>query len=241
VDDQEVILQFEREYWNKGFNLIGGIDEAGRGPLAGPVVAAAVIFPQNVYPFLFRDSKKLTEKKRRELFFRIYKEATSVGVGFADSLEIDEINILNATKLAVKRALFSLSVEPEFLITDALKVEGFESRSLVLVKGDERSFSCACASVVAKVVRDFIMEELSKVFPDYGFERHKGYPTKFHIDRIEKVGVSPIHRRSFGRVREKRERQTGGRDSFPVSIEKRLLYYQEKLQELLRRDRHYRF
>ena len=99
MDDQEVILQFEREYWNKGFNLIAGVDEAGRGPLAGPVVAAAVIFPQNVNPFLFRDSKKLTEKKRKELFFRIYKEAISVGVGFADSLEIDEINILNATKL----------------------------------------------------------------------------------------------------------------------------------------------
>jgi ribonuclease HII len=236
VDDQEVILQFEREYWNKGFNLIAGVDEAGRGPLAGPVVAAAVIFPQNVNPFLFRDSKKLTEKKRKEFFFRIFEEAVSVGVGFADSLEIDKINILNATKLAVKRALFSLSVEPEFLITDALKIEGFESRSLVLVKGDERSFSCACASVVAKVVRDFIMEELAKVFPDYGFEKHKGYPTRFHIDRIEELGVSPIHRRSFGRVREKGERQTGGKDSFPVSIEERLLYYQEKLQELLRRD-----
>ena len=236
MDDQEVILQFEREYWDKGFNLIAGIDEAGRGPLAGPVVAAAVIFPQSVNPFLFRDSKKLTEKKRKELFFRIFEEAISVGVGFADSLEIDEINILNATKLAVKRAILSLSVEPEFLITDALEIEGFESRSLVLVKGDERSFSCACASVVAKVVRDFIMEELAKVFPDYGFEKHKGYPTRFHIDRIEEIGVSPIHRRSFGRVKEKGKRRTGGEDSFPVSIEERLLYYQEKLQELLRRD-----
>jgi len=236
VDGQEVILQFERKYWNKGFGLIAGIDEAGRGPLAGPVVAAAVVFPQNVSPFLFRDSKKLTEKKRKEIFFRVFEESVSVGVGFADSFEIDEINILNATKLAVKRALSSLSVEPEFLITDALEIEGFENKSLILVKGDERSFSCACASVVAKVVRDFIMEELAKVFPDYGFEKHKGYPTRFHIDRIEELGVSPIHRRSFGRVREKRERQTGGKDSFPLSIEERLLYYQKKLQELLRRN-----
>jgi len=159
VDDKEVILSFERELWKKGFKLVAGVDEAGRGPLAGPVVAAAVVFPQNINPFLFKDSKKLTEKKREKLFYEIFEKAVSVGVGFADSTEIDELNILNATKLAVKRAISSLSVEPDFFITDALKLEDFKENSLVLVKGDEKSFSCACASVVAKVVRDFIMKD----------------------------------------------------------------------------------
>lgn len=236
MDDEEVVLQFEREYWEKGFSRIAGIDEAGRGPLAGPVTAAAVIFPPDVVPFLFKDSKKLTEKQRNKFFPVILEKATSVGVGFADSQEIDEINILNATKLAVKRAISSLSVKPDFLITDALKIDGFEDNSLALIKGDERSFSCACASVIAKVSRDFIMKELNKVFPDYGFELHKGYPTKLHISRIEKVGISPIHRRSFERVREKGERQAGRENSFPTSVKERLLYYQEKLQELLRRN-----
>ncbi|ADY73342.1 Ribonuclease H [Desulfurobacterium thermolithotrophum DSM 11699] len=236
MDDKEVIIQFEREYWNKGYKLIAGIDEAGRGPLAGPVVAAAVIFPQSVIPFLFKDSKKLTEKRRKELFFKIFEKAICVGVGFADSLEIDKLNILNATKLAVKRALSSLPVQPDFLITDALEIEEFKDRSLVLTKGDEKSFSCACASVVAKVTRDFIMEKLAELFPAYGFEKHKGYPTKFHISKIEEIGISPVHRRSFGRVREKKERGIGREDSFPLSVEERLLYYQEKLQELLRGD-----
>ena len=231
MDDKEIIISFEKELWEKGFRFIAGIDEAGRGPLAGPVVAAAVVFPQNIEPFLFKDSKKLSEKKREKLFYEIFEKAVSVGVGFADSLEIDELNILNATKLAVKRAISSLSVEPDFLITDALKIEEFEENSLVLVKGDEKSFSCACASIVAKVVRDFIMKDLAKLFPDYGFERHKGYPTKYHIEMIKKVGVSPIHRRSFGKV----EGKVGGRSSFPVSASERLRYYQEKLQELLRR------
>jgi len=197
VDDKEIIISFEKELWEKGFRFIAGIDEAGRGPLAGPVVAAAVVFPQNIEPFLFKDSKKLSEKKREKLFYEIFEKAVSVGVGFADSLEIDELNILNATKLAVKRAISSLSVEPDFLITDALKIEEFEENSLVLVKGDEKSFSCACASIVAKVVRDFIMKDLAKFFPKYGFEKHKGYGTKAHIEAIRENGLSPIHRKSF--------------------------------------------
>ena len=232
--DDKVILYFERELWSKGYRFVAGVDEAGRGPLAGPVVAAAVIFPQDVNPFLFKDSKKLKERERRELFYRILKEAISVGIGLADSLEIDSLNIYRATLLAVKRALNDLSVVPDFLITDYLKLEEFKDKSLVLVKGDEKSFSCACASVVAKVTRDFIMEELAKVFPGYGFEKHKGYPTKYHLEAIKSLGITPIHRRSFGRVRGKREK--GGENSFPVSPQERLLYYKEKLQELLRRD-----
>ncbi len=233
MDDQEVILLIERSLWNKGYKLVAGIDEAGRGPLAGPVVAAAVVFPQNVNPFLFKDSKKLKEKERKELFFRIFETAVSVGVGFADSTEIDEINIYRATILAAKRAVGELSVEPDFFITDYLKIPEFAGRILAIPKGDERSFSCACASVVAKVTRDYIMEELSKIFPGYGFERHKGYPTKAHVEAIKELGITPIHRRSFGKVSGERER--GGGNSFPLLAEERLLYYKEKLQELLRR------
>jgi len=233
VDDQEVIVQIERELWKKGYTLVAGIDEAGRGPLAGPVVAAAVVFPQNVNPFLFKDSKKLREEERRELFYRIFEEAKAVGVGFADSIEIDSLNIYRATILAAKRAVEELPLEPDFFITDYLKIPEFANRILPIPKGDERSFSCACASVVAKVTRDFIMEELSKKFPGYGFEKHKGYPTKFHISRIKELGITPIHRRSFGKV--SGERESGGGGSFPISCEERLLYYKEKLQELLRR------
>ena len=233
MDDQEVILQIEKSLWNKGYKLVAGIDEAGRGPLAGPVVAAAVVFPQNVNPFLFKDSKKLKERERRELFYRIFKTAISVGVGFADSTEIDKLNIYQATVLAARRAVEELSVEPDFFITDYLKIPQFAGKILAIPKGDERSFSCACASVVAKVTRDYIMEELAKIFPGYSFERHKGYPTKAHVKAIKELGITSIHRRSFGKVSGERER--GRRDSFPLPVEERLLYYKEKLQELLRR------
>ncbi len=233
MDDQKVILSIEKSLWKKGYKLVAGIDEAGRGPLAGPVVAAAVVFPQNVNPFLFKDSKKLKERERRELFYRIFESAISVGVGFADSTEIDEINIYRATILAAKRAVEELSVEPDFFITDYLKIPEFAGRILAIPKGDERSFSCACASVVAKVTRDYIMEELARIFPGYSFERHKGYPTKAHVKAIKELGITPIHRRSFGKV--SREREGRGRNSFPLSVEERLLYYKEKLQELLRR------
>ncbi len=234
MDDKEVILQIEKELWKKGYDLVAGIDEAGRGPLAGPVVAAVVVFPKNVNPFLFCDSKKLSKKRRKELFYRIHREALAVGVGFADSEEIDKINIYRATVLAVERALSSLPVEPDFLITDYIKIPKMNDSILAIPKGDERSFSCACASVVAKVVRDHIMEDLSRFFPEYGFEKHKGYPTKLHISKIEELGITPIHRRSFGRVKGKGDK--GRRDSFPLSCEERLLYYREKLQELLRRN-----
>ena len=233
MDDKETIVSLEKQLWLKGYRFVAGLDEAGRGPLAGPVVAAAVVFPPNAKPFLFKDSKKLKEEERKFFFRKILKEALAVGVGFADSLEIERFNVYRATLLAAQRAVENLSVEPDFLITDYLKLPGF-SNLLPLPKGDEKSFSCACASVVAKVVRDFIMEELSVVFPGYGFEKHKGYPTQFHIKAIERLGITPIHRRNFARVKGERERR--GNFSFPLSCEERLLYYKEKLQELLRRN-----
>ncbi|SMO73401.1 RNase HII [Balnearium lithotrophicum] len=232
MDDKEVIIQIEKSLWKKGYKNVAGVDEAGRGPLAGPVVASVVIFPLNVNPFLFKDSKKLNERERKRFFYRILEEAKAVGVGFADSTEIDEINIYQATLLAIRRALSSISIKPDFLITDYIKLPEYSNSILPIPKGDERSFSCACASVVSKVVRDYIMEELSKLFPEYGFEKHKGYPTKFHILKIRELGITPIHRRSFGRV--KGEREGRGKNSFPLSCEERLLYYREKLQELLR-------
>ena len=235
MDDQkEVILQIERSLWKKGYSLVAGVDEAGRGPLAGPVVAAAVIFPKGVSPFLFKDSKKIPPSQRLTLFKRIYSEALAVGIGFADSIEVDELNVYRATILAAERAISSLPVEPDFLITDYLKIPSFSNKILPIPKGDERSFSCACASVVAKVVRDFIMEELSKLFPGYGLERNKGYPTRAHCEAIKENGFTPIHRRSFEKV--KGEREGGGGDCFPASTEERLLYYSQKLHELLRRD-----
>ena len=234
MDDQkEVILQIEKSLWRKGYSLVAGVDEAGRGPLAGPVVAAAVVFPKTVSPFLFKDSKKIPPSQRLTLFKKIYSEALAVGVGFADSTEIDRLNIYRATVLAAERAISSLPFEPDFLITDYLKIPSFSNKILPIAKGDERSFSCACASVVAKVVRDFIMEELSELFPGYGFERHKGYPTKAHCTAIKERGITPLHRRSFEKV--KGEREGGGGDCFPASTEERLLYYRQKLQELLRR------
>ncbi len=232
MDDKEVILYYEKKLWNDGYKNVAGVDEAGRGPLAGPVVAAVVVFPPNTLPFLHRDSKKLKEAEREKFFRRITKEARAVGVGVADSLEIEKYNIYRATLLAVRRALEQIPFKPDFLITDYLKVDGYEENSLVLKKGDERSFLCACASVVAKVCRDFLMKELALFFPEFGFEKHKGYPTKAHIQAIETFGITPIHRRNFERVKGKRciRRKTG----FPLSLEKRLLYYRQKLQMFLR-------
>ncbi|WP_457568469.1 ribonuclease HII [Desulfurobacterium sp.] len=236
MDDKEKIILFESELWRSGKKWVAGIDEAGRGPLAGPVVAAAVVFPSGITPFIFKDSKKISEKRRKSLFFEIFEKAVSVGVGFADSIEIDEINILNATKLAMLRAIKALSVKPDFIITDAVFLLPFGDNQLNLVKGDEKSLSCAAASIVAKVTRDYIMESIHGIFPEYNFKKHKGYPTREHIALLERNGVSPVHRRSFGRVREckcwKRRRES----RFPISVEERLLYFKEKLQDLLRGD-----
>jgi ribonuclease HII len=234
VDDKEIV-KIENELWEKGFKRVAGIDEAGRGPLAGPVVAAAVVFPPFTSPFIFKDSKKLKQLERETLFKKIVSNCLDFGIGISDSKEIDRINILEATKLAMKRAIRKLKREPDFIITDAVHLEGFKNQ-LNLIKGDERSFSCAAASIIAKVSRDYLMEELDKVFPEYGLKRNKGYPTKEHKIKIQIFGASPVHRRSFKGVmgaKERRERRT---DCFPTSIEERLQYFEEKLQMLLGRN-----
>ncbi len=188
------MTEHEEKFWREGL-IVAGVDEAGRGPLAGPVVASAVILKPFTQPFLKGDSKKLTKKEREELYEYIKKTAIAVGTAVVDSAVIDRINILNATKLAMKRALQDLKHNFDVVITDYVKLEEFNC--LPLVKGDERSLSCACASVVAKVLRDRIMEHYHQIYPQYDFIKHKGYPTKKHRELIKKHGITDIHRRSF--------------------------------------------
>ncbi|MBX7243983.1 MAG: ribonuclease HII [Candidatus Sumerlaeaceae bacterium] len=179
-----------------GYARVAGLDEAGRGPLAGPVCAAAVIFPQGTRIDGVNDSKQLTHEQREELFVQI-QEAGKVGVGLAFPEEIDAVNILNATKLACHRALQSLPILPDYLLLDALTLGNCTIPQEGLVKGDARCFSIAAASIVAKVTRDRLMTRYAEEFPQYEFGRHKGYPTEFHYARIEEHGLSTIHRRSF--------------------------------------------
>lgn len=185
----------EKRLYKEGFKRIAGIDEAGRGPLAGPVVCAAVIFPENIKPFIFTDSKKLSEKKREELYFQIIEYAVAVGVGIAQPEEIDSLNIVGATKLAAKRALANLGVEFDFLITDYLDL-GLENQ-ISLKKADETVHTVAAASIIAKVERDRIMKEYKNLYPQFSFDIHKGYPTDLHYREIETFGITPIHRKSF--------------------------------------------
>ncbi len=187
--------QIEKSLFSKGYKKIVGIDEAGRGPLAGPVVAAAVIFNPETKPFIQKDSKKLSEKKRKELFEIIKKEAVSVGIGVVDNSIIDKINIYQATKLAMKRALEDLKTDYDYIITDYIKFEPYPHISLK--KADEKSHSVAAASIIAKVYRDEIMKYWAKIYPSFSFDKHKGYPTKQHIQEIKKYGITPIHRKSF--------------------------------------------
>ncbi len=188
------MLEIEKKLYEKGYKYIVGIDEVGRGALAGPVVSACVLFPPYTEPFIFKDSKKLSKKKREELFFEIKKRALAVGIGVVENTIIDKINIYNATKLAMKRALEDLKTDYEFIITDYIKFEPYPHISLP--KADEKSFTVAAASIIAKVYRDKIMEEYSEVYP-HSFEKHKGYLTKLHKEEILKYGFSPIHRKSF--------------------------------------------
>ena len=179
------------------FELICGVDEAGRGPLAGPVCAAAVILPKGlVIPGLI-DSKKLSDKRRRELFPIIQQEAVSFGIAFASQEEIDEINILQATFLAMRRAMEQLNPQPEFALIDGNRETDFGVPCKTVIKGDSLSANIAAASVLAKVTRDNWMMEAAEKYPGYGFEIHKGYGTKAHYAALEKLGPCPIHRRSF--------------------------------------------
>ncbi|NLD51023.1 MAG: ribonuclease HII [Clostridiaceae bacterium] len=191
------MCEYEKEAYTKGCKLIAGIDEAGRGPLAGPVVAAAVILPENVFIEGLNDSKKLSEKKRNELFHIIREKAISVSVGMVDEKQIDEINILNAAKKAMESAVKGLDKKPDLLLIDAVELKGIDISQKPIIKGDALSISIAAASVIAKVTRDAIMNEMDKLYPCYGFIKHKGYGTSEHITSIKKYGICPIHRLSF--------------------------------------------
>ena len=194
---------YETAALNSGFSLVCGVDEAGRGPLAGPVCAAAVILPQGeIIPGL-NDSKKLTDKKRRELFPIIKEKAVAYGIAFATEAEIDEINILQATYLAMERAIAQLNVKPDMALIDGNRAKDFGLPVKTVVKGDSRSANIAAASVLAKVTRDDYMEAMATEYPGYGFEIHKGYGTKAHMDALRQYGPSPIHRKQFIRFLEK--------------------------------------
>lgn len=191
------MLVYERELYGQGVRAIAGIDEVGRGPLAGPVVAAAVILPEDFDLPGVNDSKKMSEKRREELFVKIKERAVAWSIGMADCRTIDEINILQATKLAMAEAVGSLSVRPDHLLIDAVKLEGIDIPQTSIIKGDEKSVSVAAASILAKVTRDHMMVEYAKEFPGYAFEKNKGYGTKAHYEGIEKQGICPIHRKTF--------------------------------------------
>ncbi len=189
--------EYENEARKNGFMVIAGLDEAGRGPLAGPVVAGCCVLDPEVMVLGVNDSKKLSEKKRAELFPLIQEKALSYGVGIVDEKVIDQINILEATKLAMKKAVQALSVQPDLLLIDALRLPDLVIHQEDIIKGDAKSVSIAAASILAKETRDRIMREYDSVYPEYGFAKHKGYGTKEHIEAIRKYGPCPIHRRSF--------------------------------------------
>ena len=192
------LKQIEEEIYNTGVETICGIDEAGRGPLAGPVVVAAVIMPRDSFIEGVNDTKKVSEKKRELLYDLITKEAIAWGVGIIDQKEIDRINILNATKEGLTTAIKNLEVKPDRIIVDALK--GIDTLGIPytsIIKGDAKCYSIAAASIIAKVTRDRIMRQWDEIYPQYGFEKHKGYGTAMHMQAIREYGLCPLHRRSF--------------------------------------------
>lgn len=200
LDERERVLslyQYERQAWRDGFEFVAGVDEAGRGTLAGPVVVAAVILPHELFLEYLNDSKQVTEKRREILFQEIREKALCYSVSVIDNEIIDKINILQATKLGMHRAIEQLqNPKPEKILIDAVKLN-LSIPSLSLIKGDSLSASIAAASILAKVTRDHLMQEYDKKFPEYGFAKHKGYGTKEHLRAIEKFGACPIHRLTF--------------------------------------------
>ena len=190
-------LFYENEAKAKGYKVICGVDEAGRGPLAGPVFAAAVILPDGHIVEGVNDSKKLSEKKRDMLFDKIIEECVAYSIGTASEKEIDEINILQATYLAMKRAVDGLEIKPDYVLVDGNRMPPLDIDAETIVKGDGKSASIAAASIIAKVSRDRYMLELAKKYPQYEFEKHKGYGTKLHYEKIAEHGISDIHRKSF--------------------------------------------
>lgn len=189
--------EYENKQYDLGYTAVCGCDEAGRGPLCGPVVAAAVILPRDAVIEGLDDSKKLTEKKREKLFDIIKEVAIAYAVAEASPAEIDEINILNASMLAMRRAVEMLPIKADFALIDGNCSRGFEIPTETVVKGDSKSYSIAAASILAKVTRDRGCAELDREYPMYGIAKHKGYPTKDHMDAVRKYGPSPIHRKTF--------------------------------------------
>lgn len=190
-------LLYENEQYQQGFKVVCGIDEAGRGPLAGPVYAAAVILKKGQTIEGVNDSKKLSEKKREALYNKIIDECLAYAIGVADEKEIDEINILQATFLAMKRAVDGLSVKPDCALVDGNQIPPLDCSVTTVIKGDSKSESIAAASILAKVARDRYMLKMAQKYPQYCFEKHKGYGTKLHYEMIEKYGICDIHRKSF--------------------------------------------
>ncbi|WP_419661262.1 RnhB: ribonuclease HII [Desulfosarcina variabilis str. Montpellier] len=197
------LWSFENEARSKGHQIVAGIDEAGRGPLAGPVVSAAVVLPVGVDLAGINDSKKLTPAQRNRLYDRLYGVAQSIGIGVVDAAEIDRINILQATLQSMTMAVANLQPQPDYLLIDGIfTLAGSPVQQQAIKKGDSLSISIAAASIVAKVTRDRIMTQVDALFPEFGFSRHKGYPTKIHREAIVRYGCCPIHRRTFKGVRE---------------------------------------
>lgn len=197
-----VLLRPERELWKQGFERIAGVDEVGVGPLAGPVVAGAVVFPCDARIRGVDDSKKLSSAARARLAEEIRARALAVSVGVVEVADIDRLNIYHAALEAMRRAVIGLGAVPDHLLVDARRVPGVRLPQLALVKGDARSFSIAAASIVAKVARDAMMVELDAIYPQYGFADHKGYGTRVHLDALERYGPCPAHRRSYAPVRQ---------------------------------------
>jgi len=193
---------FESKAIEKGFSHIAGIDEAGRGPLAGPVVSAAVLLPPSFHDLNIIDSKKLSPKKRSHLYEKLYDQAVSISIGIVDNIEIERINILNASLLSMAISVKNLNPQPDFLLIDGKFKIPMDLPQEPVIRGDTLSISIAAASIIAKVTRDRLMERYHQDYPQFGFSRHKGYPTKAHKEAIEKFGCCPIHRRTFRGVKE---------------------------------------
>lgn len=201
IELEEVDLyKYEKELYSKGIKYIAGVDEVGRGPLVGPVVTACVILPCDFVLEGLTDSKKLSEKKRNLFYDYIIEHALSVGIGIKDEKVIDSVNIYEATKLAMYEAIDNSSIKPEHVLIDAMKLEKLEIPSTSIIKGDAKSISIAAASVIAKVTRDRMLDELDLKYPMYGFKSNKGYPTKKHIEAIEEYGIIDEHRKTFAPV-----------------------------------------
>ena len=191
------MYKYENDLYDSGVKLIAGVDEAGRGPLAGPVVACAVILPKDETILYLNDSKQLSAAKREELYKVIMEKAVGVGIGVVSPETIDEINILQATYEAMRIAISKLPVKPDLLLNDAVTIPGVDIKQVGIVKGDARSVSIAAASIVAKVTRDQMMVEYDKIYPEYHFASNKGYGSKVHTDALKEIGPCPIHRRTF--------------------------------------------